>query len=159
MVGFAIDIQRQNKEALKWILNYAEKRDSYIAQSASFSELGATAYTGMPHGSEVGDPTLKKGITLIDLEYQKKWLMVIEKMELTLSDKRKIFLELRRRAELIETSEVGRPGWVGYVQAKYADWHYRQYGKGYPPSKQTMCKWMNDIVDVAVRLAIREGVL
>ncbi|WP_373325644.1 hypothetical protein [Sporomusa paucivorans] len=159
MVELAIDINAQNREALKWILNYHELRKAYISLTEEFSEIAATAYTGMPHGSGVGNPTMHKSIKLMDLEYHKKWLIVIEMMERTLSEKRQVYLEFRRRAECLDNNAVGRPGWVGYVQARYADWHERRYGQGYPPSKQTMSKWMNDIVDVTVRLAIRQGIL
>lgn len=71
-----------------------------------------------------------------------------EYMERTLSGKR-----------LDRSRDVGRPGWVDYVQARYAEWHDRRYGQGYPPSKRTMIGWMDNIIDVTVRIAIKQGVL
>jgi hypothetical protein len=156
----AIDIKKQNKEALHWILNYSLLRETYIHSMYGFNEIAATVYTGMPHGSGTGNPTVNKAITLSELEHQKKWLMTIECMESTLSEKRKAFLEFRRRAEQLDNGcEVGRPGCLDYVQVKYAEWHQKRYGYGFPPSKQTMCRWMKDIIDVTVRIAIRQGVL
>lgn len=156
----AIDLQRQNREALKWILNYSEYKNAYISATTAFSMLASTNYSGMPHCTDISQPTQNKAVTLTELEHKKQWIMTIEQMERTLSEKRKAFLEFRRRADTIkENCDVGRPGWVDYVQARYADWHDVRYGYGYPPSKQTMCKWMNDIVDVTVRIGIKNGVL
>ncbi|MCM0759964.1 hypothetical protein M7775_15505 [Sporomusa sphaeroides DSM 2875] len=159
MVELAIDINAQNREALKWILNYHELRKTYISLTEEFSEIAATAYTGMPHGGGVGNPTMHKSIKLMDLEYHKKWLIVIEMMERTLSEKRLTFLDLRRRAECMGNNNVGRPGWVGYTQVKYADWHDRRYGREFVPSKRVMYNWMDNIVEITVRLAIRQGLL
>ena len=167
MVEMAIDIVAQNREALKWILNYHELRKTYISLQDEFSEIAATAYTGMPHGSGVGNPTMHKSIKLMDLEYYKKWLIVIEMMERTLSEKRQEFLNLRRQVEdeLREEAEksidksAGRPGWVGKTQVRYAEWHERRYGRGFVPSKRVMHDWMDNIIDVTARLAIRQGAL
>lgn len=159
MVELAIDINAQNREALNWILNYHELRKEYIALTEEFSELAATAYTGMPHGSGVGNPTMQKTIKLMDLKYQEKWLITIEMMERILSEKRLAFLEFRRRAECLEGRTVGRPDWVGYVQVKYADWHERRYCRAFVPSKRVMHNWMDNIVEITVRLAIRQGIL
>ena len=156
----AIDIKKQNLEALRWILNYSQYRESYIQMQAEFNEVAATQYTGMPHGSGVGNPTIKKAVSLAEIERMKKWIMTIEYMERTLSEKRLAFLEFRRRAECLDRSrDVGRPGWVDYVQARYAEWHDTRYGHGYPPSKRTMIDWMDNIIDVTVRIAIKQGVL
>lgn len=157
------DIKKQNKEALKWILNYHEFKQSYIEELAQFSEIGATVNTGLPGGSEVGNPTMKKGIKLVDIEHHKQWLMSVEQMEQTLSEKKKAFLEFRRRAEVLVVEEekdgAGRPGWTDYVQVKYAEWFDRRYGNESVPSRQTMTDWMNKMVDATVRIAIRNKCL
>lgn len=157
----AIDIKKQNKEALKWILNFANLRNSYIAAAANFSTLGSTNYSGMPKGNDVGNPTLNKAVTLTELERQKLWIMTIEAMEIILSEKRRTFLEFRRRAEHLQGKQdsPGRPGWVGYVQVRYAEWHEQRYGRAYVPNGNVMRCWINEMVDIVVRIGIRNGVL
>lgn len=157
----AIDIKKQNKEAIDWILNFKERRDSYISDSANFSMLGSTNYSGMPKGSDTGNPTLNKAVTLTELERQKLWIITIESMESTLSEKRRIFLEFRRRAEALqkEHDSPGRPGWVEYVQIRYGEWHEYRYGKGFVPSRHALHKWLNELIEITVRIAIRQGIL
>jgi ribosomal protein S8 len=157
-----IDIEKQNKTAIKWILNYYDLKKAYIERSANFSTLGATQYDGMPHGTSVGNPCANKIMTLLDLEYQKKWIMVIEKMEQTLSEKSRKYLEIRRDAasQISNNKGIGRPGWVDYTQVKYIEWFKYRYGKEIDaPTKQCMTGWMNKILDVTIRIAFNDKVL
>ncbi|GMB01059.1 hypothetical protein [Pelosinus sp. IPA-1] len=153
-----MDFKRQDKISADWLLNCQEYRNQYLVEQESYSELSATTYSGMPHGSGIGKPAENKAITLTDLEIKRLWIITIENAESTLSNKKKAFLEFRRRAEIIENAkEVGRPGWVDYVQVRYADWHEKEYGKTCLLSKNTLHSWWNDIVDVTVRIAIKKG--
>ena len=158
-MDLAIDTAKEDREALRWILNYHELRKAYIALTTEFNEIAATAYTGMPHGSDVGKPTENKTVTLMELERQKTWLITIECLEKTMSEKARAFLEFRRRAECVECNNVGRPGWVDYVQVRYGEWHERRYGRAFVPSRRVMYNWMDKMVDVTVRIAIRKGCL
>ena len=160
MLNTAYDLKSENKIASGWLLNYHERLQAFKSSMASFSELGATIYTGMPNSSSVGNPTENKGITLAQLEETKVWLMTIEDTERCLSEKKRTYLDIRRRSAEIEVQqEIGRPGWVDYVQVRYAEWHRRRYGGEYLPSRRQMFRWWNEIVDIAVRIAIRRGVL
>lgn len=153
-----IDIKRQNREALDWILNFAEKRQAYITKLNDFTVLGAVKLDGMPHGTSPGNPCQNKGISLVEIEQMKKWIIVIESMEKTLSEKQTRYLQLRRDAEQNNKRdrEPGRPGWVDYVQAKYSAWFFNRYGGCCVPSPQSMDTWMNKIVDVTVRIAVQQ---
>lgn len=153
-----VDISKQNAEALEWILDYDNMRKRYIEQSAAFSEIAATAYTGMPHGSGISRPCENKGITLAELDKLKLKIMSVEKMEQTLSEKRKVFLEFRRRAEQVEKG-VGRPPWADYVQVRYANWHEARHGRHILLHRNTLRSWMDDIVEVTVRIAIKLGAM
>ena len=155
----AVDFKRQDRIAAEWLLNYHDRRRAYIDAQESYTALSATAITGMPHGSGTSNPTEQRALSLAELERQKMWIMTVEDTEAIFGEKKKAFIEMRRFAENINTGEVGRPGWVDYVQARYADWHERQYGKAFVPSKKTMQNWWNDIIEVAVRVAIRRGIL
>lgn len=164
-----IDIKAENEKASQWLLDYPQRKNTYIEaieNMQEFSALSATEYTGMPGGGKVGHPAESKGMVLVDFGLQKselkkqlQWILAVEDTEKTLSEKRLVFLELRRRASHLELNQVGRPAWTAYVQTKYADWHYRKYGRASVPSKQAMISWWNDMVDVTARIAIRRGCL
>ncbi|MDF2563691.1 MAG: hypothetical protein K0Q53_86 [Massilibacillus sp.] len=157
-----IDIDKQNKTAMKWILNYYEFKQAYAERSAQFSTLGATNYDGMPHGTSVGNPCANKTMTLLDLEESRKWIMVIEKAEQTLSEKSRKYLEIRRDAasQISNGKTMGRPGWVDYTQVKYVEWFKYRYGREIDaPTKGTMTEWMRKIMDVTIRIAIKDGAL
>lgn len=159
-MGQALAIKKENNEASKHLLNYHEELKTYEDKLNNFKVLGAMIYSDMPKGSDVGNPTLNKAIQSNELEYRKNWLEVVELTESTLSEKKKMFVNLRRLAMDIQfKQEVGRPGWVDYVSCKYSEWHYIKYGIAVQPSKQCMTKWWDDIVQVAARLAIRKGCL
>lgn len=156
-----IDIKKQNREALNWILNFYDLRRAYIDKTAMFSTLGAAVNDGMPRGTDTGNPAANKAISLVDLEKQKTWIMVIELMERTLSEKSRKYLELRRDGahQIKERKKRGPIGWVDHVQPRYAEWFNLKYGRDFVPSEDQMKLWMNKIIDVTVRLAINKGVL
>jgi hypothetical protein len=160
-VGMLItDFKKQDKLAAEWLLNYHDRKEQHRIKQEIFSVLSATTYSGLPHGTDIGMPTENKGVALAELEEKELWLKTIEDAESTLSEKKQAFIEFRRRAEQLDfVKEVGRPGWVDYVQVRYADWHEKKYGKAYLPSKNTLHSWWNEIVDVTVRIAIRRGCL
>ena len=156
----AIDFKKQDRTAAGWLLDYDYRKKAYSEAVERFSTLGATVITGLPHGSGVGNPTERKGLTLADLERQRLWIKTVEDAERTLGEKKREFLTLRRIAEsLSDTGDVGRPSWVPFVQVRFADWHERKYGKAFVPSDKTFRIWWNDIVDAVVRIAIRRGLM
>ena len=104
------DTKRQNKEALKYILNIYDLRKQYAEQMESVSILGAANNDGMPHGSGVGDPCANKAFSLIEIERKKRWIMSIEMAEQTLSEKTRKFLEYRRDAESQIQRETHKEG-------------------------------------------------
>ena len=153
----AIEFKKQDRIAAEWLLNYHDRRRAYIDAQESYTALSATVNTGMPHGSGTSNPTEQRAISLAELERQKLWIMTVEDTEAIFGEKKRTFLDLRRKAALQDTGEVGRPGWVDYVQAKYADWHENTYAKADVPTKITLYRWWDEIVEVAVRIAIKRG--
>ena len=153
------DTKRQNKEALRYILNYYDLKKSYREALQSVSLLGATRTDDTPHGTGMGNPTMQKAFKLLDIDKQHQWILAVETMENTLNVKERKFLELRRQAEInsLYHHTQGRPGWVGYVQYHYTDWLYNTYGIDYTPSRRTMILWVNDMVEKTVRIAINNG--
>jgi hypothetical protein len=158
-MGQPLSIKDENKIVSDWLLRYPERVEQYKEMLSGFQILGATQYDGMPHSSSVGNPTASKGMKLSDIERQKDWIMVVEMTEQVLSEKKKMFLMFRRQVVNHMYINGGRPSWTGNVQCKYAEWHNRKYGGNFAPSIQVMKDWWNEIIDVAVRIAIRKGCL
>jgi hypothetical protein len=155
MLTVEINFKQQDKIASEWLLNYQEKRKQYLEATASYCELSAAITTGLSHGNTVIKPTEKHGVALVELETQKLWLMTVEDTEKVFSDKKQAFIAFRRKARELEPSaEVGRPGWVDYVQVRYAEWHEKRYGKYVLHDKKTFSVWWNEIVNIAVRIAL-----
>jgi hypothetical protein len=156
-----LDYIGQNKIAAKWLLEYPERRQQYIDRMSEFSTLSAVQYSGMPTGTDVGRPCENKGISLVDLDEQRLWVMSIKDTEKTLSPKKMAFLDARRWVEIQswDQKERGRPGWVDETQVRYAKWSYNKYGSVSYPDKKTLTKWWDDIVNIAVRIAIKRGCL
>ena len=153
------DTRQQNKKALYMILHKADICEQYANAVNSMSFLGAQNLDGMPHGTNVGNPTMQKALKLTDIESKKNWIMAIEAMEDTLNENQTAFLRLRREAEeLAEKSSVrGRPAWVAFVQTHYNDWYSNRYGKEIFISEVTLKTWQSKIVDKTVRIAIFNG--
>lgn len=154
-----IDIKKQNEQAYDWLLEYDDMRKKYVAKKAAFSEIAATASTGMPHSSDVSHPCEDKAITLVELDKLKLQLMVIESVEWMLDEDKTAFLSFRRRAEVMKEKGVGRPPWADYVQARFSEWYMQRYGKEKVPHRNTLTEWMNEIVDITVRIAIKMGAM
>jgi hypothetical protein len=155
------DVKSQNKKALYMILHIYDLREQYRNAMTNMSYIGAANLDGMPHGTGVGDPAQAKAMKLIEIESKKNWIMSIEQMESTLSDKHLAFLQYRRDAEYqiesVDKNKQGRPGWVDYVSVKYNDWFYEQYGHEISVSMDTLKAWQSKIVDTTVRIAIYHG--
>jgi hypothetical protein len=155
-----LDYAGQNRCATRWLLEYPERRLDFLDRVGEFSPLSATKLTGMPLGSEVGRPVENLGLSLARLEETRLWLATIEDTEKTLGEKKLAFLFIRRwvhKQQEAGGTEKGRPGWVDESQARYADWFYRRYGQASYPDPKTMTRWWDEIVNVAVRIAIARG--
>ena len=156
------DIKRQNQIASEWMLYYHQRYEIYNQIKTDSTSLTASQATGMPHGSGISDPTAQKTIELDRMKNDELWLMTVEDVERIVSPQKRIFIEVRRRAEYNKNdgiATVGRPGWVSYTQVEYAEKIYRMYGYEQVPSERTMISWWNQIVELAVRVAIKRGCL
>jgi hypothetical protein len=157
-----LDYRTQNRIAAQWLLQYNERKQSYLDRSREFTVLGAVQYRHTPTGTDISQPTQSKAISLVRLREDELWLMAVEDAESTLGEKKLAFLDIRRQAEknmMIGVNEPGRPAWIPYVQSHYADWHSRRYGGDYVPSERTMRMWWGEIINVTVRIAIKRGAL
>jgi hypothetical protein len=153
------DVKQQNKKALYMILHKQDLCEQYATELNNISFLGAQNLDGMPHGSNVGNPTQQKALKLTDIESKKNWIITIEAMENTLPENQVEFLRLRRMAEdtSFKAPVRGRPSWVAFVQTRYNDWYNKRYGKETCISEDTLKSWQARIVDKTVRIAIYNG--
>lgn len=152
--------QQENKIANDWLLNYPQKLEAYQEMVNNFNVIGAMEYSGMPGGTSVGNPCQNKAITLTEIDKYKNWIMVIELVESTLSEKTKEFLRLWRLAEHANKQRVvGRPGWYEEAKNGYAEFFQKRYGKYFLPSNKTLQNWRLKLIDTTVRAAIRKGLL
>ncbi|MDT8900058.1 hypothetical protein [Anaeroselena agilis] len=156
-----LDYAGQNRCATKWLLEYPERRLDFLDRMGEFTALSATKLTGMPMGTDVGRPVESLGLSLARLEDTRLWITTIEDTEKSLGEKKLAFLNVRRwvhrQQQEVGNTEKGRPGWVDESQARYADWFYRRYGRANCPDPKTMTRWWDEIVNVAVRIAIARG--
>lgn len=153
------DTKQQNKKALYMILHKQDLCEQYATELNNISFLGAQNLDGMPHSSNVGNPTQQKALKLTDIESKKNWIITIEAMENTLPENQVEFLRLRRMAEdtSFKAPVRGRPSWVAFVQTRYNDWYNKRYGKETCISEDTLKSWQARIVDKTVRIAIYNG--
>ena len=144
----------------KWLLEYPDRKRAHCEAMSEVSMLSAMVYGLQPTGTDIGRPCETKALKLTDLDEQRLWLDTIERVEKTLSPKKRAFLDLRRQADQMKCNRrAGRPGWVAYVQTQYTDWHLREYGVEFIPAERTLKLWWSEIVNVTVRMAIRCGCL
>lgn len=156
-----IDYIGQNKIAQKWLLEYPERKQAYMEQRSEFTVLSAARMTGLPTGTDISMPTQNKVMALDRLEESRLWLQVVEDTEKVLGEKKLALLDARRWVEEQRrgNAEVGRPGWVEGTGARYADWHMRRYDSYYEPTRKTLFIWWDEIINIAVRIAIKRGCL
>lgn len=155
-----LDYAGQNRVATKWLLEYPERRIDYLDKMREFSVLSATKLTGMPTGTDVGRPVENLGLSLAQMEDTRLWIITVEDTEKCLGEKKLAFLNVRRWVHNQQQeggNEKGRPGWVDASQARYADWFYRRFGRTSCPNRNTLFTWWDEIVNVAVRIAIARG--
>lgn len=94
-----------------------------------------------------------------------KWQQVIEDVLTIGGPKKRILLQVRREAVAASkntTKGRGRPGWVVYVQRRYAEELSKLYGGGeekYWTGERRLQKVWAEIVNLAVRLAYLRGLL
>lgn len=143
------------------VLHIDDLHKQYNEAMMNISFIGASKIDGLPHGSGVSNPAQQKALSLCDIERIKKWIMAIEQMEQTLSEKKVVFLQYRREAEYINMKmpKQGRNGWINYVQFHYSEWFSRRYCRNDDTviPEQTLREWQSKIIDTTVRIAIYHG--
>lgn len=155
-------IKRDYKTAEEWILQYYERRAEYYEEARYIHD----------HSYGVGQGAGNKGsggnnyslIRFSDLEHMERWLLSVELMWSTLSPKKKIFVEQRRRAEAknryLKERKQGRINWALFVQKHYAREMLQENGgrqETYWMNEKTIKIWWKEIVELTRLIAQKRG--
>lgn len=151
------------KTAEQWVLSYYEKRAEYYRESKYIRDSSYGLGIGRAAESAISWNDFHT-VQFSELEHIEKWLLAIELMWSTLSPKKKIFVEQRRRAakknQYLRSQKKRRINWVSFVQEHYAQEMAREYGRGpelYWISDRTVKKWWDSIVKLTRLIAMEKG--
>lgn len=155
------EIKNDNEEAAQWLLYYPIRRRQYYQDRLEV--LGATRSSEIRVKTGPGNQTLQKALKLSALDDVESWLETIELVESVLGEKKLVFLRVRREASYLQERFVrGRPAWVVYTQHHYANEMAKKYQtqpEKFWLSERTLKTWWQEIVDLAVRIALKKGLL
>jgi hypothetical protein len=171
------EVSRDNRIASDWLL-WVDEREVDMQQhreeiiDASSGAVNGAGVTVIGKGQRAGlghwqipyvkttpssDSTGNRGTTLGDLQETEKWITLIREVEQRLPWKMRMFLMLRRECR----HNVGRRGWVAYVQYHYCHQVAKRLRKKpeetWIESRSAFNDWWNRIVEYTVRLAAKKG--
>ena len=152
----AISADRQQAE--HYLLDYEEELGHYEQGRADYISKGGSLPENA--GRDPTARTAERGLAYDQQSTARLWLMAVEIATRELSNKKRIFLRVRREAEGHKCSGFrrGRPGWVTQVQHKFADAMEKEYltPGGIWLAERTAIAWWQDIIsrtaDIYVRL-------
>ncbi len=159
MINILAEIKADNKMAEEWLLLYPARLKQFyqdrkdILYSAQVQKVEVS-------NSRMSDFVVNKAVRLAKLENVERWLKIIELVEETLSEEKKIFLECRRETAFSPAGKgPGRPAWVVYVQKQYAERMAEKYNTAVEKfwvSETTIKNWWNEVVNLTARVAIKK---
>lgn len=157
---FALELKGDLETAEGWLLNYRYRLHHYYQDlNCIMAEGGARE---IPGGSGPAKVVEYKIINMEELDKTEKWLIAVEMAQSILSPKKRLFLELRRRAAGQNKTVKGREVWRGYVQKKYAETMVKKHG-GTPEdfwlSDHTITLWWKGIIELMMIIALKKGCL
>ena len=122
MAALAREMEKDRRLAEHYLLCYADEAERYFAQREEHVMKGGEA--SLFRGE---NPTQRAAVRGIEFDNRsgevRVWLQAVEAVERGLGEKKKYFLEARRRAEKLKGNgfKQGRPGWVRQTQRIYAE--------------------------------------
>ena len=147
--------------AEEWLLYYPERLKLYY-QDLNYISGGGIASPEVFAQTGPGNIVLHKVISLSELDKTEKWLITVEMVQEMLGPKKRLFLDLRRKAADRKKTVNGREVWRSYVQKHYADELARLYN-GVPEkfwlNDNTITNWWNEIVELLRLVALKRGCL
>lgn len=156
------ELRKDYRTAEEWLIFYRERKEQYYDdmryirdESPSFDFHKAIA-----SGSSW---TEYKAIQIFNLENDEKWILTVEIIQEMLSDKKAVFLEMRRRAARKNKTlyDQGKPkvNWIMFVQEHYANFMAKQYHtpkEKFWLSENTIKAWWKEIVNTTRLIALKK---
>lgn len=154
--------RQDNRTTESWLLHAEDRLYDYQRKREAILESSASAPEVVTSGWVPSNQTEAKGIRLADLAEQEAWLGFITRFSagLMLSQPHlHVVLVLRREYR----NRRGRSGWVTPCMARFPVELAKLTGQpavlSYRASRNTFHAYWREIVDLAAREAIREGLL
>ena len=160
MTNALAEIKYDNEIASDWLLYYPYRRRQYYEDLLDAENSRPVSEVNVKTGP--GNQTMQKAIQKIELTQTEQWLQCVEDVENIFSEKKRIFLQVRREAAYMVKSVRGRPAWVLYVQRHYADRMAERYNTTpdkFWVSETTLKDWWHEMVEVMARVALKRGCL
>lgn len=154
-------LKKDDELASDWLLFYSDKRRQFYIDKMDLLNSSNAPKSGGRSG--ISKPTEQRIVRMSGLLKDEAWLELLEVVEDSLSERKKIFLSVRREAAYMEgNNERGRPAWVVYVQRRYAEEMALVYGgkpEKYWVAETTIKEWWNKLIVLAARAAAKKGCL
>lgn len=131
------------------LLHYDELLKDYEKRKAVALIVMQSNVSG-GHGSLPGKPTENTAIRSADYDERSndyQWLRAVRIVEESLSERKKIFLEVRRRAEKQAQKVNGKVSWVSWTYTEYENIMVKRYKKVSNRSERTMRAWWQELVE------------
>lgn len=161
-IDIMAEIKSGKQEAMDWLLLYHQRRVEYEGAKSSILNSSKPPDCTSVHAG-VGNPTMQKAMQITDLLHYEEWMKVIEFVELKSKRKKKIFLQVRREAVLLEDESVrGRPAWVVYVQQHYAEEMAKEFGgkpENYWVAETTLKEWWQKLIVFTMIVAMKKKLI
>lgn len=143
--------------AEEWLLYYPERLKLYY-QDLNYISGGTKASPEVYAQTGPGNIVLHKVVSLSELDKTEKWLITVEMVQDMLGPKKRLFLELRRKAADRKKTVNGREVWRSYVQKQFADEMAGMYN-GVPENfwltDRTLTIWWREIVNLLRLVALK----
>lgn len=156
----------ENKKVSDWLIWCDARETELLAKRENI--MGREDYriscNGFITSSMPSDPTGNRVDKLLELSESDKgqWIELIREIEAKLPGKMFLLVKLRRECRYTKNCR-GRPGWIVYVQRRYAEEMALLNGSDEEDSwierPQTFTEWWSRIVDFTARYAAKKDLL
>lgn len=142
-------LEADRLRAEDYLLHYDDKRKEYTAHKKMALEVLQSHSSG-GHGSLPGKPTENAAIRSADYDNESdeyKWLFAVAVVQNMISERKKIFLDVRRRAESQANKINGKVSWIPWVYTEYGNIVAERYKNASNRSERTMQSWWRELIE------------
>jgi len=153
-------IRRDMKNAEYFLLNYDVEMQSYenAKSESKFLPCAHDEISGARRGTMAGHPTEANAIKNINFDEHYPaytWLKAVEIVQRGLGERKRIFLNVRRRANARHKGR-GKQAWVAYVQQHYISaLQERYFSEMEYIGERTIHAWWSDMIRRVVEIHCR----